>query len=449
MKDDTLLPVAKRYTSAAIALLAKEYPPSPPEKSLLRRWQRVGKAFEQKALDHPHWLHCLRDSEDELHALDEYKDFVTALRQEPEIARQLDRPVGTSLSIRNLAIEDVTDRLIWRLAERFQRFEFEEGVFADEYTLFVSELRRPEVELTIAAPILGLEMEIAPLTLQQTVELDQLTDIEIAHCLDGGFFPSLAHSVLGHAEIDSLFGVRIRHPLVKLVDSTIDSRDASESFEKLNRSLQTVDAVLHGLRLFQPGQISVAGRIAFSQAWLMGGWTSYQPGEAADPQRRDYLLSKTGAKEFVNFWNDLEVAKTKPSIATAVRRFGYAGNRELLEDKIIDLMIAAESLFLSDSDGGELSYRLAERFALFVGEAPGKARKALFRLARNAYDLRSSVVHGGTPRPNLLKTLNGPVTLEQFAEMTEQLLRIGIRKAVRLGLPDWMEKVFGKEKPSA
>lgn len=46
----------------------------------------------------------------------------------------------------------------------------------------------------------------------------------------------------------------------------------------------------------------------------------------------------------------------------AIRRFGYAHERPRLEDKIIDLIIGAEALFLSDyskdSYFGEIRYRL-------------------------------------------------------------------------------------------
>jgi hypothetical protein len=83
-----------------------------------------------------------------------------------------------------------------------------------------------------------------------------------------------------------------------------------------------------------------------------------------------YKLDQHEAEGFAPFWSSFEQARTRKFIATAIRRFGYSGERRLAEDALADSVIAMESLFLSDAgeakERGELRYRLAQRLAFFL-----------------------------------------------------------------------------------
>ena len=62
---------------------------------------------------------------------------------------------------------------------------------------------------------------------------------------------------------------------------------------------------------------------------------------------------------------------------------------------MVDLAIAAEALFLGESDTkAELNYRIALHYACF-SDIPGTSRRERFDEMRRVYGLRSSVVHGG------------------------------------------------------
>jgi putative transposase len=81
----------------------------------------------------------------------------------------------------------------------------------------------------------------------------------------------------------------------------------------------------------------------------------------------------------------------------AVKRFSYASERDRPDDRLVDLMIAAESLFLCSEDDpanrGELRYRLALRAAFFI-DSRDYSRREVFNHMRKAYDNRSAIVHG-------------------------------------------------------
>jgi Apea-like HEPN len=109
--------------------------------------------------------------------------------------------------------------------------------------------------------------------------------------------------------------------------------------------------------------------------------------------------------------------------------------RERPDDRLVDLMIAAESLFLGGEDNpidrGELRYRLELRAACFIDSKDYSQRK-VFNHMRRAYDGRSAIVHGsGEPKPSTLKSpKHAPMSLHDFSELTAGLLRIALKKSI-------------------
>jgi len=101
------------------------------------------------------------------------------------------------------------------------------------------------------------------------------------------------------------------------------------------------------------------------------------------------------------------------SIDIALRRFNssYCGE---LEDRLIDQMIAFESLYIADDK--ELGYKLANRTAFFLG----KRRSKIFGEMKKAYDLRGQIVHGN-------KKLDQS-RLEEAIPRIRECLRQSIRK---------------------
>ena len=118
---------------------------------------------------------------------------------------------------------------------------------------------------------------------------------------------------------------------------------------------------------------------------------------------------------------------------TAIRRFGYAHERYRSEDKIVDLLVAAEALLLSDgSYTGEVKYRLAHRAALFLAEAD-EVRRIVFKRMGVAYDLRSKLAHGGSYTKKLPEKSDGGIfTLDEFVWQIQDYIRLAILKAVNL-----------------
>ena len=120
------------------------------------------------------------------------------------------------------------------------------------------------------------------------------------------------------------------------------------------------------------------------------------------------------------------------------------------EDKIIDLAIALESLYLSNiPEPTELSFRL-RLYAAWYLKKKTKDRKDLMKIFNRLYDWRSAVVHNGKlPEKKISKNKKRPYTQEEISELITQaqdLCRQSILKILKDGeFPDWNNLILGEE----
>lgn len=108
-----------------------------------------------------------------------------------------------------------------------------------------------------------------------------------------------------------------------------------------------------------------------------------------------YVLNKAEVREFRRFWSKFEIMdKKNPGfLDEAIRRFNYTYERERLDDRLIDLIISFESLFLREGETQELAYRLSLRTAAMIAGESGE-RVDIFEDLKTAYNVRSKIVHG-------------------------------------------------------
>ena len=93
------------------------------------------------------------------------------------------------------------------------------------------------------------------------------------------------------------------------------------------------------------------GEVTNVKAWLLGAGHTYQVRAARPIDFSNYELRDREVEELQKLWRDLTDGglECRRFLAMALRRFNMASERERLNDRIVDLMIAAESLFLADS----------------------------------------------------------------------------------------------------
>ena len=187
--------------------------------------------------------------------------------------------------------------------------------------------------------------------------------------------------------------------------------------------------IISALRLFKTG---IIGDVSlYKHYYVKYKYESWEPiwqpvkGSIAMMQQiknpSQYSLLSNETKDFVKFWNkynSYDFNKNR-SVDIAIRRFNYAYEKELTEDKLIDYIIILEALFINNNDNTELNYKLALRTALFIG-SENEERKQIRKDIKKAYSLRSKIVHGSF----IIKELE---ELQGLMPKIEEYVRLSIK----------------------
>jgi len=274
-----------------------------------------------------------------------------------------------------------------------------------------------------------------PIRLNDELALDQLTESEVTQCCNVGVLrpPSRRFAVILR---NAAVGIRRTTFSRKLIgtseEPTLPPTSAATDEGRFGnrptiRDDLVVDDVLSALRLFKHIGVSCAGSVQWSETFPSTG-VRYRVLRST-PLGGRFELSAAEVPEFLDLWRLLGAGAGR--LGFIIHRFNLAFERGLLVDRIVDLVIAAESLLLHYlTDRGDLRFRFAVRAAKFI-EHPHYSERDVFHVMRRAYDTRSAVVHGGSPSDVRLPD-NPSATMPVFIDAVEELVRLGLRKALAM-----------------
>ncbi len=138
--------------------------------------------------------------------------------------------------------------------------------------------------------------------------------------------------------------------------------------------------------------------------------------------KRSYELSGDNVRGFTSFFSEYNLPSLS-IINLALRYFNKSYIKPYpLRDGFVDCIIALENLFLKDTSQ-ELGYKLRIRIAHLLCQNIGH-RKELFEFVKEAYSLRSTIVHG--EKSQKLKKLNDSYLLQ-----TRKILRESIKYVLK------------------
>ena len=410
--------------------------------------RRDGGYFHEVQRTEPEWSGRLRAARDVVESLPAGGELEATARA---AGVPLDQEVGTVLGVSLMDAETVAAGLRWRYLELAGMQVDCDVMRAGAHDWFVDLVAESESFVWVA-PILGLEM-YEPIKLGEGLELARLNDDEIAWCLKMGLRvgPSVGARFVG-----DLAGIRLTCALDRVASPFWG--DDFEAMHAINRTISdSAEKLVAALRVWKTGGIACPLAVGYGEGWSMSGFCRGGPVSDSHvyPIGPPIQLGEHDTEAFLSRWNDLERHAAHSVLAAAIHRFSLACSRPDPRDRLVDLTIACESLFLSDTgsvqERGELKYRLALRACTFV-EVEGLTRRQLFDRVGRAYNIRSRIVHGEASPTD---TANDPVTeqtvpLHEFVASIEEVVRCALRKAV--GLPtlprraiveDWDELVVG------
>jgi hypothetical protein len=434
---------ARKFVQSSFALLEPIVVEKNAERFGPARWERSGGemfVLREPMRSREEW--CLIDERPRLSQLPESVALDGALRQDSRIGPLIGNLVGTPLASALVDEEGLKGSLLWAvLRADDSSFHFSKDAFDRGYAAWVKDSTAKAQENVALAP-LTLEFD-GDLDLGDGITITQLSDAEVSDCLYAGAIRRVFPTQSDTAWVRNRTAIRIKYELSRGLLDNFSDEDSAVALATETAAVESAQEVIDALRIFKRGRVSVTGRVALRGG--LGG-TVFFGGGSAVPQvaEADLVLSPPEADSFAGFWSLFRAARGTRALAASIRRFSYAGERSRPDDEIVDLVAALEGLLLSEiADRGELTFRTALRGALFI-DASGLTRREVKRQLIRGYSVRSAVAHGGEPNTKDLKAANGDaVTLEEFVDGIEDLVRLAVRKAVEaVGArtpwpPDW------------
>lgn len=225
------------------------------------------------------------------------------------------------------------------------------------------------------------------------------------------------------------FGIELRDTVQKSLDREIPHRFAIHP-----------NQVLWALRLFKSGRVYYYLVRCYEHDWLYKaglrkssrGWGR----ERRTPFGDRYVLRSGDINGLLKLWDQLkEVDLAKEDLA--LNRFEAGLTRRDPKESLIEFMIAFENLL--GVGGQELKFRMATHLAWFLGKDHAE-RRQMYRTFKDAYDLRSDIVHGR--KRFRKKKFEDAARLQALVKKLEGYLRAIILRFLLDGRPSWDQVIL-------
>ena len=376
---------------------------------------------------------------EELAALPEYAACLTALLADPKIKSQLWTMVGTNgLRKRSSDVSALMNRLV-HLGLPRGTLTFNQEYFDAAYQTFEQGFYDDYLVYDVIAPLHNI-LITGSVRLSDEFEISPLTDDELDPANTN--LRSEFHFWGDPCAIRSTFRIR------KIVGDHVEitSSDDAADRKRFEETAARVDELVNALRLYGADTVYYSAIIFRTSEWLFSDERLFHTRMHAHVPLV-YEQDETWLRDFSNFWQLLQSdrIRKRKALVQAIRRFGYALERPFNEDRLVDFIIACESLFLSDSPAqNNLSNTLAQRVAYLLGNNAA-GRTTVFHDIKQAYKFRNAVVHASSRTIQIKNEQGNPIEVEQFLGIiqayTHRALRLMIERAasvdVREPLFNW------------
>lgn len=265
---------------------------------------------------------------------------------------------------------------------------------------FLSSLRSEETQHYTVWPITGMKAS-NPIELGDGYVLRALSDTEKLRLLSTGIIRP-RHPGRIPKEFTNWFGLVHTRRLSKFstrdrtTDDSIAAQEAAME-SAVEDFLSCVSISADKVAKHLGGSFS-APRLEYGDTRMSVGRFSIERSVFLVSANRDPEVSDRAKEDLLFAWALLRPSskqmKSDKALANAIRRYHVATTRLMPEDQLVDLMIAAESVYLTDSRE-EKKFRLSLNAAQWA-DLINEERHQIFLDFNKAYDMRSSIVHGQT-----------------------------------------------------
>ncbi len=327
----------------------------------------------------------------ELHSLPECQTCKRIMKSDPVMSKHIDTPLFLYNTSSSYPTETYLDYLLMRqLESTAEKPEFSLDRFDEAYRNLEVFFQSDKLIMRTIAPIHNFQCDADLVDLGDGLCIRRIKRTEQEQLLhEFKWSPSMSLDEI----LDLKYVIENSYEAEKIFNYSPTLRP-----EPVFRSGHgEINKLLIALRLFKSGAIGINTRKTFCASEIplsIGGGSSYRSSPVSFTGER-YALTSSEVQDFVGFWSKFKTVDLRKSaqLGIALRRFSYAYERESLEDKLIDLLVAFEALFFKKDELSELSHRLSTRVSRLLEQEYGK-RKDVFKRMKVFYKTRSKVVHG-------------------------------------------------------
>lgn len=361
----------------------------------------------------------------------------------------INKLIGSALGTSRLDIDDVLKGIPAHNLIETHQFSLSEQHFDEQINRLEINFISSTVEYVRTTPLYGITLENT-LLLTDSISFEVLSDDDVIQVLNGGLVSSSFYSSYGDFVLDPPRAAIVsRFSIPKVVtggDDPIEST-SHDVFELLNRLNVEESMAIDLLTLTLDGAITPIGSVTKSSDGINLGKQITKSAATRAWAPPSKVLTTEAKDKFHNLWSVVSegTKKSRHFLTIALRRYAIALSRPSLDDKLIDLMICAEALFLR-VEQNELTHKLAYRAALLLGENSIQQRE-IFKFMGEAYSMRSKVVHGAksyTQNPKDSEQLSSIITrLSELLRLALlKMLAIALNSQTSSELIDWKDLMF-------
>ncbi|MGH3852491.1 MAG: hypothetical protein ACRDR6_03145 [Pseudonocardiaceae bacterium] len=380
-----------------------------------------------------------------LDSFPEMTDVRKLIDADPVIGARVDTRVGTEFSM------SAVRRLDWLLVEHLlepmvvttRSYQFDEAVFDVHHDRLEAGLLADHVRLVEFLPLNGFISSFEEVELSDSVVLRPMTDRQISAAIRVLAVPAELGGGPNNIEVSWLnqWALMTEHSYPACSGKQgVPEHPIAPPFPSLE---DTAYRLVTALRIVCGGSVITTRPIRAQHdddfPLDIGEIAALPTIATTDLDRPSKLLSREDADALRDVHGLLDSATVRDDRArqTALRRLTFAGLRGLPTDRLIDLIVCAEALFIKRENRTGNKRKLVAEGAenllsgdLVLGASPGAVKKFM----EDAYTLRNAEVHGDDPTSEILALLNRTST-DKLDDVVDDLERV-MRRAIYRDLAD-------------
>ena len=352
-----------------------------------------------------------------------------AIATDPVLADRIDGMVGTEFSLRN---RDFGWLLVQHLLEPIivttRTYEFDQDAFDKHFARLDVGLRAETLRLVEFVPLNGFTSSRGPITLPDGVVVREMSDPQMSRAIQVLAVPAEFSGGPNSVQVSRFHQwAMTRERSYPVHTGPLPEHPTAPDFPSLEEPAQRL---VTALRIVCGGPV-VATRPIHAQhdedfPPTLDATAMRSEVVAADIDRPTMLLTDEQVAAVRAVYEMLTGAAVREdrSLQVALRRFVFAGSKAHPEDRLLDLIICCEALFIKRPGvvGKRKKAPASENAARLLADDPvlGAGHDEVKEFVGAAYGLRSALVHADHPVPMSMPLLHGQNT-DQLGRFVEDL----------------------------